>query len=646
MATQRNVDILIRARDEASRKFERLQHQLHSVGNQMTATGRRMMAGGAVIGAAMAGMVRTFARVGDRFDKLNQQTQIAVERLSAMEFAARRSGTSLDSIDRAMGRMTTSIHNLRRGLSSSEQAFEILGLRLEDIEGLGIERQFAEIAARIREIEDPSKRMAVASELLGQRSARALIPLISHYDDLIEKAEEGGFIIETKTARAAAVLTDTLGDLRLMMRNTGVTIGAQLAPALVNAGGRATELISEFRQWMAENPQWVIKTGMLAAGLFGVGSAAVAAGLSIKALAFAMGGLVMPLKAVVGLAGVLKGLFGWKILALGAIAAGIAKLGGSFEWLGGVMRTASDYFRDFLGYLAKAFAVGDFKAAWDLFANSAEIAFTNIKIGWVGVTHHLKESLDQSLHGWKLIVDHFTLYIMKTGEVISTGWSGAWDDAWWRMSRRLAWIAERVPGLGELIAPGVEDFDALNKMLDEYHSAQMAEIDPMYEHRMEMLEKEFKEHEQKFLELWEKKKQAEQDAHEERVKQLLKERAEAEESLNAVKAALDAMEMPDFAKPEGIQAAFQRMLDDLDSAQIPGMGAARRTGVSPVESRFLQYAPGTRFGTAEERTARSTEQMAKQIPNYLKSLIRPTQKTAELLEQFRYGPTMAAANLQ
>jgi len=191
--------------------------------------------GGAAI-VAVGKAVTTFTRLGDQFDKMSKRTGASTEALSELTFAAEQSGASGKDIDASFRGMARSILNLERGLSTSKDSFDDLGLTMADLLDKSPEERFSLIVDRLSKIEDPTKRAALAMSVLG-KSANTLLPLINGGADglsnLREQAQILGRSVSAIDAANAAKLADTWNELKSILTGLAVQIGGKLAPELI-----------------------------------------------------------------------------------------------------------------------------------------------------------------------------------------------------------------------------------------------------------------------------------------------------------------------------------------------------------------------------------------------------------------------------
>ncbi|MCL4743595.1 MAG: hypothetical protein KJZ54_15480, partial [Phycisphaerales bacterium] len=183
------------------------QRRLQAFGAGVRSVGTRIAAIGTAGLAPLAASVRSFASAGDVLDKMSQRTGISVEALSELGFAAEQSGADLQTLEKGVRTLQRSINDAERGLSTATDAFSDLGLTAEQLRGLTPEEQFKLVAEALSRIEDPSKRAALAMQLLG-RAGTQLLPLMQNgvrgIEELQEQARSLGLTVSTETAKDAA----------------------------------------------------------------------------------------------------------------------------------------------------------------------------------------------------------------------------------------------------------------------------------------------------------------------------------------------------------------------------------------------------------------------------------------------------------
>lgn len=333
------ASVVVGVHDKLDKGLRRAQYKLRAFGASVGQLGTRMMAGGAAMLGPLAAAVKQFSGYGDDMAKASRRTGLTVEALQGLRFAAERSGSGVEDLEKGVRRMQRTIYDAGRGLSTATEALDDIGVSMEELDGLSPEEQFKLIADRLNGVEDASKKAAIAQQIFG-RSGTMLLPMFEQgaegLNRFIAEAERMGLILSAEDARAAEELTDRMGDLWMSVKMTAIQVGAALAPKLTELADRITETIGEVIKWVKANRELVAEKAMLiakvAAWTVGIGAALVVVGqLSIG---------------IAGLIGAVRGLFvAVTFLAAHPVIAGLAALAAAFAaiawWAGRAHREAA-----------------------------------------------------------------------------------------------------------------------------------------------------------------------------------------------------------------------------------------------------------------------------------------------------------------
>ncbi len=181
--------------------------------------------GGAVT-AAFAGMLRVFDATGSQLHDLSVATGISVDQLDFLKYAAEQSGSSIEALTKAA----------------------------RELQSKGIDpNQFEQIAASLAAIEDPTLRAKTAFEIFGKKGGASLLPMLKDLPALRQRFEELGGGFSGAMADAADEFGDSLGDLKLALRNVAIVVGVTLAPMIRSFTNYVAENMGAIRKWIAEH---------------------------------------------------------------------------------------------------------------------------------------------------------------------------------------------------------------------------------------------------------------------------------------------------------------------------------------------------------------------------------------------------------
>ncbi|OHB50516.1 MAG: hypothetical protein A2Y10_18125 [Planctomycetes bacterium GWF2_41_51] len=415
------------------------QVSLRAWGNTISSFGRKMIAVGSAAIAPLVGAAKYFSTYGDNIAKMSRRTGIAVESLSALGFAAEQEGSSLETVEKGIRRMQQSILDANMGLKTATDIYGQLGLSAKSFEGLNPEEQFRLLADSLSQIEDPSKRAAIAMRIFG-RSGTALLPLFERgaagMDELMKEAKELGLVLSSEDAASAEELNDALNRMWRTIKMSYANLGAAIAPIITDLSNKIALVIAKTSNWIKENRSVIHMTLWLGAALVSAGGAFVVFGNALK-FAGSIFGTISSCFALIktALLWILSPL-GMVITAVTAATAAFLYFtgygGGLMQWLGRCFNSLKeDVILAFDG-ISKALAKGDLGLA-------ARIAWLLVKLEWLkakqwlleiwySVKLKVLEYWYSAIHG---IVDSFNIAVygiqssrIDTVALLKTAWAG------------------------------------------------------------------------------------------------------------------------------------------------------------------------------------------------------------------------------
>lgn len=244
-----------------------------SIKKHHKAIGIGMLAIGGIIAGVALKSVKDYAKMGDAVHKMSLRTGFATETLSRLGYAARIGGADLESIEKAVKRMATTLYDAEKGLSTATDALRDLGLSIGELMGLSPEQQFMKLAGAIAAIEDPSMRSALAQRIFG-RVGTELLPMLSNgtqgLKDMMAEAEKFGAIFSEEAAQGAADLTDALEKLDGTMNKLKISIAGVLTPTMIPLIEKMAEALLKASDWAEKNPRLAETLTLVAVALGGL----------------------------------------------------------------------------------------------------------------------------------------------------------------------------------------------------------------------------------------------------------------------------------------------------------------------------------------------------------------------------------------
>jgi len=271
MAMNMTAAVNIKASVDGLQSIAGLQKGLAGVDAQAKKTnqtfgGLRQAAGGAlsgltglVPGATVAGLAVLGKRSIDAADNLrdlSQRTGVGVESLSRFGAAAQDSGSNIDEVAKAMGRLAKGIAD---PASQVNESLRSIGVNSRDARGniRGVDAIMLDLADKFAKLPDGAQKTALAMNIFGKSGAN-LIPMLNQGRDALEKYRA---TISTDMANAADQFNDTLNELGRSLAGPFNQAIVALLPSLT----QFAQVIADIAQAFAQLPQ-PIQTVVIAVG--------------------------------------------------------------------------------------------------------------------------------------------------------------------------------------------------------------------------------------------------------------------------------------------------------------------------------------------------------------------------------------------
>lgn len=352
MALDMQAAVKIKASVDGLASVEGLANGLNKLDRQATGLqgnfGRlRGIAGG--LGSALGSVVPAIGLAGlaafgkrsidaaDNLNDLNQRTGVAVETLDKFGKAANDSGSSLDEVAKAMGKLAKGIVD---PASKASEALKSIGVSSTDAQGKirGVDAIMLDLADKFSKMPDGVQKTALAMELFG-KSGSNIIPMLNEGKDALN---EYSATIDGKMAAAADKFNDSINKVTSSISGPFNQAVTALLPTITKLAEGIAAAATGFSK-LPEPVQTIIGgiAGLAAAfvvlapainaivGIFTVLGGLFAGGGVLATIAGYLGGLGPVVAAVSSvlsglgtvLAGVFTGPVGWVALL---VAAGVA----------------------------------------------------------------------------------------------------------------------------------------------------------------------------------------------------------------------------------------------------------------------------------------------------------------------------------
>ena len=195
-----------------------------------------------VAGAALTfvGTIKGAIDAADQINKLSQRTGIAAEQLSQLQFVAKMSDVSAESLTSGIKKLNLSMAEGLSGDKAKIEMFKNLGISLRDASGQAktADKVLLEMAGSFSTAGDGATKTAYAVGLMG-KSGDEMIPLLNGgtkaISDMMDKANKLGLTIGSDFAKQAEEFNDNLMLIETAGKGLALTLAGELVTGLATA---------------------------------------------------------------------------------------------------------------------------------------------------------------------------------------------------------------------------------------------------------------------------------------------------------------------------------------------------------------------------------------------------------------------------
>lgn len=220
-------DGLNEAEGEASSFGSKMSSALGTAGKVGVGVMSAVGAGAVALGKSFTSGISATASYGDEIQKTAQKIGISTEAFQEWDFIAQHSGTSISTVQSSMKKLVSAV-------DSGSEAFEAIGLSLEDVQNMSQEDLFSAVITQLQGMDEGIERSTLAQELLG-KGAQELAPLLNTSAEataeMRQQVHDLGGVLSDDAINASADFQDSLQNLGTAVKGLKNGALAQFLPA-------------------------------------------------------------------------------------------------------------------------------------------------------------------------------------------------------------------------------------------------------------------------------------------------------------------------------------------------------------------------------------------------------------------------------
>ena len=198
-----------------------------------------------IAGNAIAGSLADFGRaldMGGELKDLSDRTGETSGNLMVLQRAFQNAGSSADAVGPTVNKLQKFMVDAANGSEKNVEALKKLGLSFEDMKGKAPVEQLQMISERLKQVDDPAQRAALAMGIFG-KSGGALLPVLLNLSDEIDVAKSQLGSMPKVMTRSAEIF-DNISDNITVIKGKFVEFAAGLMDRMAPALELVTSLLS------------------------------------------------------------------------------------------------------------------------------------------------------------------------------------------------------------------------------------------------------------------------------------------------------------------------------------------------------------------------------------------------------------------
>lgn len=161
--------------------------------------------------AAIQGLNKFYNKL-DEVGKRSSALGVTAEYYQKMQYAAERTGSSLDQVYEAMFKVKKFAGDALSGSAEAQKTFAALGLDPAELEKLRADELFDLVNKRLAEMPSALERNAYGAKLMGESYGK-MSNYLRDYISLGEEAQQKGFIVDAEQVKEVEAMKDAFTDV-------------------------------------------------------------------------------------------------------------------------------------------------------------------------------------------------------------------------------------------------------------------------------------------------------------------------------------------------------------------------------------------------------------------------------------------------
>ena len=192
------------------------------------------LAAGAVALGGLALILKANLKSIDSLAKLSRNLGISIDKLQGLRMAAEIAGVGSDKLDKSLKKLTKAVFDAGKGLSTAIDAFEVLGIKAADLEGMDVGQVFDIVADAVKRTGQSMETTGALMDIFGAKMGTDMVELLRQgaegLDTFRQEIEDMGLSLSAVDAAKVEAANDAWTRFKGILKAVAQRITVELAP--------------------------------------------------------------------------------------------------------------------------------------------------------------------------------------------------------------------------------------------------------------------------------------------------------------------------------------------------------------------------------------------------------------------------------
>lgn len=239
-STDKALDGVTKETKDSEKATKNFGETAEKVGKAAVAAFTAMVTAAASLAAALGKCISETAEYGDEVDKASQKMGLTAQAYQEWDYVLQHAGSSMDGMQNTMKKLVTASEE-------GNEAFEELGLSLEEVKNMSEDELFEATITALQDVDDTTRRTYLASKLLGKGATElgALLNMSAEEtEEMKNQLSDLGGLMSDDAVKASAAFQDSLLDLKTAFNGIKRGLGTEFLKPVQKTMDGITKILS------------------------------------------------------------------------------------------------------------------------------------------------------------------------------------------------------------------------------------------------------------------------------------------------------------------------------------------------------------------------------------------------------------------